>query len=93
MKCVISAVKTKIKAQNSQRLVLRKLFGPKRSEVTGGWRELHNEQLYDLYSSPHIIRVIRWRIMRWAGHMACIARGEVHTRFRWGNLMENVHFE
>jgi uncharacterized protein Veg len=67
MKCVISAVKTKIKAQNSQRLVLRKLFGPKRSEVTGGWRELHNEQLYDLYSSPHIIRVNRWRIMRWEG--------------------------
>jgi hypothetical protein len=50
--------------------VLRRIFGPKRDEVTGGWRKLHNEELYDLYSSPNIVRVIKPRRMRWAGHVA-----------------------
>jgi hypothetical protein len=50
--------------------VLRKIFGPKRDEVTGQWRRLHNEELNDLYSSPTIIRVIKSRRMRWAGHVA-----------------------
>jgi hypothetical protein len=49
--------------------VLRRIFGPKR-EVTGGWRELHNEGLHNLYSSPSIIRIIKSRRMRWAGHVA-----------------------
>jgi hypothetical protein len=49
---------------------LRRLFGPKRDGVTGGWRKLHNEELRDLYSSPNIIRIIKWRRMRWAGHVA-----------------------
>jgi hypothetical protein len=49
--------------------VLRRIFGPKRDEVTGGWRKLHNE-LRDLYSSPSIIRIIKSRRMRWAGHVA-----------------------
>jgi hypothetical protein len=48
--------------------VLRRIFGPKRDEVTGGWRKLHNEELHNLYSSPSIIRVIKTRRMRWAGH-------------------------
>ena len=52
-------------------MVLRGLFGPRRDEVTGGWRRLHNEELNDLYSSPNIVRVIKWRRMRWAGHVAC----------------------
>jgi hypothetical protein len=52
--------------------VLRRIFEPKRNEVTGGWRKLHNEELRDLYSSPIIIRMIRSRKMRWAGHAARI---------------------
>jgi hypothetical protein len=55
--------------------VLTKTFGPKRDEVTGEWGKLHNEELYDLYSSPHIIRVITSRRMRWAGHVARMGRG------------------
>jgi hypothetical protein len=49
---------------------LRRIFGPKRDEVTGEWRKLHNEELHDLYSSPSIIRIIKMRRMRWAGHVA-----------------------
>jgi hypothetical protein len=48
--------------------VLRWLFGPKRDEVTGEWRKLHNEELRDLYSSPSIITIIKLRRMRWAGY-------------------------
>jgi len=50
--------------------VLRRIFGPKRDEVTGEWRKLHNEELNNLYSSPNIVRVIKSRRMRWAGHVA-----------------------
>ena len=49
--------------------VLRGIFGPKRDEVTEEWRKLHNEELNDLYSSPNIVRVIKSRRMRWAGHV------------------------
>jgi hypothetical protein len=50
--------------------VLRGIFGPKRDEVTEDWRKLHNEELHNLYSSPDIIRQIKSRQMRWAGHVA-----------------------
>jgi hypothetical protein len=56
-------------------------------------RRLHNEELNDLYSSPNIIRVIKSRRMRWAGHVACMGEGEVHTGFWWGDLMEGDHLE
>ena len=51
-------------------MVLRRIFGPRGDEVTGEWRGLHNEELNDLYSSPNIVRVIKWRRMKWAGHVA-----------------------
>jgi hypothetical protein len=50
--------------------VLRRIFGTKRDEVIRGWRKLHNEELRDLYSSPSIIRIVKARRMRWAGHVA-----------------------
>jgi hypothetical protein len=52
--------------------VLRRIFGPKIDKVTGGWRELHNEELHNLHSSPSIIRMIKSSMMRWAGHVARI---------------------
>ena len=54
--------------------VLRRLFGPKRDEVTGEWRKLHNEELNDMYCSPNIVRVIKSRRMRWAGHVARVGK-------------------
>ena len=53
-----------------ENMVLRRIFGPRKDEVTGEWRRLHNEELNDLYSSPNIVRVIKLRSMRWAGHVA-----------------------
>jgi hypothetical protein len=55
--------------------VLRRLFWPKRDEVTGMWRKLHNEELHNLYSSPNIVRVIKSRRVRWAGYVAQMGRG------------------
>jgi hypothetical protein len=52
------------------------IFGPQRDEITGEWRKLHNEELHDLYSSPIIVRVIKPRIMRWAGHVVLLGRRE-----------------
>jgi hypothetical protein len=60
--------------------VLRRIFGPKRDGVTGRSRKLHNEDLHNLYSSPSIIRVIKWRRMRWAGHVARM--GEKRDMYR-----------
>jgi hypothetical protein len=54
--------------------VLRQIFGPKR-EKDGSWRELHNDELHNLYSSPHIVTVIKLRRMRWVVHVACMGEG------------------
>ena len=59
-------------------------FGPKRDEVTGGWRKLHNEELSDLYSLPNIVPVIKSRRMRWTGHVACMGEGRGVHRFLVG---------
>jgi len=55
--------------------VLRGIFGPKRDEVTGEWRKLHNAELNDLYCSPNIVRVMKLRRMRWVGHVARMGEG------------------
>jgi hypothetical protein len=55
--------------------VLRRIFGPKRNEVTGEWKQLHNEELNDLYCSPNIVRVFKSRRSRWAGHVARMGEG------------------
>jgi hypothetical protein len=73
--------------------VLRRVFGPKRDEVTGEWRKLHNEELNDLYSLPSIVRVVKSRRMRWAGHVARMGEErEVCTGRSWGNLRERGHW-
>ena len=63
--------------------MLRKIFGPKRDEVTGELRRLHNEELNGVYSSPDIIRLIKSRRMRWAGHVARRGREEELAGFWW----------
>ena len=73
--------------------VLRRIFGPKRNEVTGEWRNLHDEELKDPYCSPSAVRVIKSRRMRWAGHVARMEGEEVYTGFWWGNLKERDHLE
>jgi hypothetical protein len=61
---------------------LRRIFGPRRDEDTGGWRKLLNGELHNLYSSPSIIRMIKSRRMRWAGHVARMKRG-MHIGYWW----------
>jgi hypothetical protein len=72
--------------------VLRRIFGPKRDEVTGGWRKLHNKELHGLYSSPSIIRVIKARRMTWVGHVARMGGGEGCIQHFWlGGLKGGNH--
>jgi hypothetical protein len=71
--------------------VLRRIFGPKRDEVTGGWRKLYNEELRDLYSSPSIIRIIKSRRMMWAGHVARIGEKEMRIGYWWESQRERDH--
>jgi hypothetical protein len=73
--------------------VLRRIFVPNRDEVTGGWRKLHNEELHNLFSSPSIIRTIKSRRMRCAGHVAREVRREMHTGHWWENQKERDHWE
>jgi hypothetical protein len=60
--------------------VLRRIFGPKKDEVTGDWRELHNEELNKFYSSPNIIKLIKSRKMRWSAHVARMGRNRKKKR-------------
>jgi len=83
------------KLRVSDNKVLGRTFGPRRDEVTGEWRRLHNEELNDLYSSPNIVRVIKSRRMRWDGHVARMGEergvyrvlvGKPEGRNHWGDL-------
>ena len=69
-----------------EKRVLRRLFGPKRDEVTGEWRKLHNVELSDLYSLPNIVRVVKSRRMRWAGHVARMGERRDAYRVLVGNV-------
>ena len=75
--------------------MLRRIFGPRKDKIMGEWRRLHNEELNDLYSSPNIVRVIKSRRMRWAGHVARMGEergvyrvllGKPERRNHWGDL-------
>jgi hypothetical protein len=70
--------------------VLRRVFGPKRDEVTGEWRKLHNEELNYLYSLPIIVRVVKSRRMRWQGMWCVWWRIEVCTGCWWGSLRKEA---
>ena len=72
-------------------MLLRKIFGPKREDVTGDWKRLPNEQYHDLYSSPN--HVIKSRTMRFARNVACMREQKMHTDFLLGNLRERDHLE
>ena len=69
-------------------MVLRRIFRPRRVEVTGEWRRLHNEELNDLYCSPCIVRVIKSKRMRWAGHVARMGEERGCIGSWWGNWRE-----
>jgi hypothetical protein len=71
----------------------KKMYWFNRDEVTLEWGKLHNEELYDLYYSLNIFRLIKSRRMGWVGHVACMGRGEVHIGFFWGDLSERDHLQ
>jgi hypothetical protein len=71
--------------------VLRRISGPKRDEVTGGWRKLHNQELRDLCSLPSIIRIVKSRRMRWAEHVARMGKREMRIGYWWESQRERDH--
>jgi hypothetical protein len=71
-------------------MVMRRISGLKRDEVTGGFRKLHNEELHNLYSSPSEIRMTMSRRMRWAGHVTQIGRRGMHIGFWWESQKEET---
>jgi len=75
-----------------ENMVLRRIFGPRKDEVTGKWRRLHNEEINGLYSSPNIVRVITSRRMRWAGHVVRMGEERGVLGSWWGNRMERDHW-
>jgi len=72
---------------------LRRIFGPRRDDVTGEWSKLHNEELNDMYSAPNIVRVIKSRRMRWEEHVSCMDERRGEYRGLVGNLMKETTWE
>jgi hypothetical protein len=72
--------------------VLRRVFGPKRDEITREWKKLHNEELNYLYSLPNIVWVVKLRRMGWAGHVARMGEAKGLHRVLWGSLRERDHW-
>ena len=75
-----------------ENMVLRRIFGPRRDEVTGEWRRLYNDELNGLYSLPNIVRAIKSRRMRWAGHVAHMGEEWGCIGSCWGNRKEGDHW-
>jgi len=73
--------------------VLRRIFGPKRDGIKREWRKLQNVEFDDLYTSSHIVRVIKSRRMKWVEHVARGGRGEAYAGCWWGNLRERRHLK
>jgi hypothetical protein len=73
--------------------VLRKIFGPEKEKMVGGWRRLHSDELRNLYASPNIIRVIKLRRIRWTGHVARKGEIKMHTVFWLVSLKERDNSE
>jgi hypothetical protein len=91
LKSYVSYCKGEHRQRVFENRVLRRIFGPKRDEVTGEWRTLHNEELHDLYSSPSIIRIMKSRRMRWAGHVARMGRRGTVIDYWWESQRERDH--
>ena len=72
--------------------MFKRIFGPRKDEVTRKWRRLYNEEINDLYPLPNIVRVIKSRRMKWAGHVARMGRRGGCTGFWWGNRRERDHW-
>jgi hypothetical protein len=68
-------LREKLRLRVFENRVLRRIFGPRRDEVTGEWKKLHNEELHEVYSSPTIVQMIKCRRMRWVGYVAQMGRG------------------
>jgi hypothetical protein len=75
-----------------ENMVLMRIYGRRRDEVTGEWRRLHNEELNYLYSSLNIVHMIKWRRMRWAGHVARMGEERGCIGSWWGNWRERDHW-
>jgi hypothetical protein len=73
--------------------VLTRIFGPRRDEVTGGWRKLHNEELHNLYSSSSIIKMTKSRMVRWGGHVPRMGRRGMHNRLLVESQKERDQYE
>jgi hypothetical protein len=71
-------------------MVLSRIFGPKRDEVTGGLRNVHIMELHNLYSSPSAIRMMKSRRMGWAGHVARMARRDMHVGYLWESQQDRA---